>query len=39
MNSLADCAGSSSAVFGAGSVGLAAVMAVRIAKAKTIIVE
>jgi len=39
MNSLADCAGSSSAVFGAGSVGLAAVVAARVAKAKTIIVE
>jgi len=37
MNSLAVRAGSSVAVFGAGSVGLAAVMAARIVKAKTII--
>ncbi|MGD0614909.1 MAG: NAD(P)-dependent alcohol dehydrogenase [Verrucomicrobiota bacterium] len=37
MNSLAVRAGSSIAVFGAGSVGLAAVMAARIVKAKTII--
>ena len=37
MNSLAVHAGSSIAVFGTGSVGLAAVMAARIVKAKTII--
>ena len=37
MNSLAVRAGSSIAVFGTGSVGLAAVMAARIVKAKTII--
>lgn len=37
MNSLAVRAGSSIAVFGAGSVGLAAVMAARVVKAKTII--
>jgi aryl-alcohol dehydrogenase len=37
MNSLAVHTGSSIAVFGAGSVGLAAVMAARIVKAKTII--
>ena len=37
MNSLAVRAGSSIAVFGVGSVGLAAVMAARIVKAKTII--
>ena len=37
MNSLAVRAGSSIAIFGTGSVGLAAVMAARIVKAKTII--
>jgi aryl-alcohol dehydrogenase len=37
MNSLAVRAGSSVAVFGTGSVGLAAVMAARVVKAKTII--
>ena len=37
MNSLAVRAGSTVAIFGAGSVGLAAVMAARIVKAKTII--
>jgi len=37
MNSLAVRAGSTIAIFGAGSVGLAAVMAARIVKAKTII--
>jgi threonine dehydrogenase-like Zn-dependent dehydrogenase len=39
MNSLAVRAGSSVAVFGAGLAGLAAAMAARIVKAKTIIVE
>ena len=37
MNSLVVRAGSTVAIFGAGSVGLAAVMAARIVKAKTII--